>query len=641
MDVKDYSQKLDEARGKYRTAQEDLRSSYDKSTENMKETFDNKVTKQAQNYDGQKSKLEEQNLVNNQLYSNKTKQAINERQEAFRNDLKKNSEKFDVDRNVMKTDFRNKISNLSDSYRRSTEENDRFHNQATKTMGERYSKANQNYKGEFDKQIENLDTKVKNSFAAQKEETHKERENQDRENQSNLENLRAMGQEQKFKEVSRLRNDNESLRTNFGQERATMGEQQEARVADILKSKNKENEDGQKKFSDLQQNIRQKNLAEEERVKVVQQKEANALEKRFNDDLRNMQHLTNQKIKGGTEVSSLKDENKQLMTSYENRLQATRAESQKNKEADIEKEKEIDSTYRDKLKAVKLSNIADIDRHDAELNAQHKKNFQEVKDKNNALIDRYKTEAGTTRVDNEDKLGKADLKSKGQLKNQRVEFGKYINTVNTKKMEEISSIKSEFNKDKSNFIEKSKRDFSDEKMTMKDEFNQQITLKNEMYEKKLAEMEKQTNKIIENYENRISQIARKAENEVETLKISDEERKAKENQAIKMAFDSEARQHQMDIGNMREKYERMIGKDRTLNEQQTNRLVQKYEDQIGRERTEAQKVMSMRLGESQAQFERLFKTSELEKETLRNQYEQRMENMKLATLSAQGNSKKV
>ena len=41
----------------------------------------------------------------------------------------------------------------------------------------------------------------------------------------------------------------------------------------------------------------------------------------------------------------------------------------------------------------------------------------------------------------------------------------------------------------------------------------------------------------------------------------------------------------------------------------------------------------MRLGEAQSQFERLFKSSEMEKETLRSQYEQRMENMKLASLS--------
>lgn len=83
----------------------------------------------------------------------------------------------------------------------------------------------------------------------------------------------------------------------------------------------------------------------------------------------------------------------------------------------------------------------------------------------------------------------------------------------------------------------------------------------------------------------------------------------------------------------------MIGKDRILNEQKTNRLVQRYEDQLERERADHQKEISMKLGESQGQMERLFKASELEKETLRNQYEQRMENIKLASMT-EGNSKK-
>ena len=67
---------------------------------------------------------------------------------------------------------------------------------------------------------------------------------------------------------------------------------------------------------------------------------------------------------------------------------------------------------------------------------------------------------------------------------------------------------------------------------------------------------------------------------------------------------------------------------------------QKYEDQIGKERSGHQKELSMRLNEAQTQFDRLYQSSEQERENLRTQYEQRMENMKLAAL-AQENSKKV
>lgn len=639
MDVKDYSQKLDQARDKYRMAQEDLRSSYNKNLEDVKESNDFKLDKLGKNYDSQKTKLEEQNQINNQLYSSKSKEAIAESQERFRNEIKKNTEKFDTDRNASKSEFNDKLANISDSYKKSTVENNRFHDQASKTMGERYSKANNNYRSNFEGQLEKLDDKTKEQFSAIKEDAKKSHVTSTKAYQEDLDNLRASSQEQKFKEVSRLRNDNESLRTNFALEKDAMSEQKEARINDVLALKSKESEEGQQNFSNLQSEIRKKSVSEEERVKVSHQTERKALEKRFNEDLRNMQHLTEQKIRGGNEVSTLKNENKQLINTYENRLSASRAEAEKDQMTAHEKFSETDVQNRDKLKAVKSGNIDAMDKRESALNAQFKKNSQEARDKTNTLIDRYKTEVGSARVDTEEKLSKADTKSKNQLKDQRVEFGKFINNVNDKKMEEITSIKSEYTKDKTDFIEKSKRDYSEEKDMMKDGFNRQVMIREDLYERKLAEMEKQTNKIIENYENRIGQIARKAEKEVDTIKSNEDERKLKESQAHKATIDTVQREHQLALGDVRGKYERMIGKDRILNEQKTNRLVQRYEDQLERERADHQKEISMKLGESQGQMERLFKASELEKETLRNQYEQRMENIKLASMT-EGNSKK-
>lgn len=641
MDVKDYSQKLEKSREQFKTAQDDLRSSYNKNTEEIKENLNNKIVKQAEVYNAQKADLEEQNSISNQTYSDKTKKIISEKQEAFRNAIKQNTEKFDVDRNQMKTDFTDKLTDLNDSYSKSTTENNRFHEQAKKTMSDRYMNANRNSKKEFDNEVDGLTRKVKDTMIAEKEKSRGELKAHDRENQKNLEDLRATGEENKFKDVSRLRNDNDNLHANFEQERKIMREQQADRMADIVEAKNKENLEEQKNFSNLQQGIRQKNLASEERLKAGYQNESNELKKRFKEDLHYVEHLSNQKGRGGTETVNLKNENKILTGAYENRLQAAHAESQKNREEATKKENEMDTNYREKFRQMKADNTEKLERHDAQLNSYHQNKFQEARDKNNTLVDRYKSEIGSTKINSENKVSRLELKSKAQLKNQQVELDKYLNNINDKKLEEISVIKSEFNKDKSHFIEKTKRDFTDEKMVMKDEFNHQIAVKDDLYEKKLEEMEKQTNKIIGNYEARISQLARKAENEVEILKNSEGERKTKEQQANKILFDSQERQHQMELGNIRDKYERMIGKDRIIGEVQTNRIVQKYEDQIEKERMEHQKDMSMKLNESQAQLERLFKASELEKETLRNQYEQRMENMKLAEMSKEGRSKKV
>ena len=641
VDIKDYSQKLTQVNDRHRKEQGDLRSSYDKRIDDMKETFGNKYTKQAKNYDAQNAKLSEQNEVNNQLFSDKTKQAIQERQETFREGIKKNSERFDADRNIIKTNFDDKLSNLSESYKKSSDENDRFHNQAEKTMGERYSKASEKSRNDFDKQINMLDSKSKISLADEKNHTHLEKVAQDKENITNIEELRSAGEEQKFREVGRLKNENESLRTSFGQERNSMQERQDARVADILKLKNTESEEGQKNFANLQDNIVKKNLAAEELVKSNHQAESKALTQKFDDDVRNIQHFADKKIRNSSEVSSLKDSNKHLAMSSENRIHALQNNIKEIRDTNTAKENEVNSTYRDKLKSLKESNVEEFDRHEAQTNNKQKEQLEAVKEKNNSLINRYKTEVGTTKSDGEEKLGKANQLSKDELQKQRVEFGKYINTVNNNKLEEISLVKNESNKDKTTIVEKLKHDLSNEKMSMREEFLHQNNFKDDMYEKKMAEMEKQTNKIIDNYENKVMQIARKAENEVENLKSTNELHRLKEGQAIKDQFDSQEAKHQAELGNMRDKYENMIGKDRYLNEQQANHIVQKYEDMLEHERAAEQKEISVRVGESEAKFQRLFKSSELEKESIRNQYEQRIENMRLANLKVDGNSKKV
>ncbi len=644
MDVKDYSQKVDQARDQYRQAQESLRKSYDKDLGEVKETNDNKIKKLSKSYDNQKTKLEEDNRINNENYSNKTKEAIADRAARFRHDIGKNSDKFDQDRNEMRAGFSEKLADLSDSYKKSTEENDRYHDQALKTMNDRYLHANKNYKDDFDQKIEFMTDKNKENLTAQKETTHKNQIAQDKGYHDELENIRSNNQEEKFKEVSRLRNDNQNLRTNFEQERNSMREEKEARIDEMLKAKAKESGDSQKVFAELQDNIRDKNLKNEERVRQDHLAESKGLEKKFNEDLRNVQHMTNQKIKGGNEVSTLKDENKQLIHSYENRLASAREDAKKDQEIATEKEERVDEGYREKLKNLKLAGVEELDKRDSQMAVQSNRSLQEYKDKTGTVLERYKNEVARAKSDGDDSLLKSETNSKQHMKDQRVEFGKYINNVNEKNLDEISSIKSEFAKDKTNFIEKTRKDVSDERNAMKEGYVHQVSVKEDMYEKKLAEMEKQTNKIIENYETRMNNLARKSEKEVEVMRNTNEARRIKEGQTVQIAFENQARQNEIEMGSLRTKYENMIGKDRAVNELRTNQLIQKYEDRLEMERSDHQKEMGLKLSESQAQFERLFKSSELEKETLRNQYEQRMENMKNASLvqgGPKGNSKKA
>ncbi|MBY0414178.1 MAG: hypothetical protein K2Q18_08430, partial [Bdellovibrionales bacterium] len=230
--------------------------------------------------------------------------------------------------------------------------------------------------------------------------------------------------------------------------------------------------------------------------------------------------------------------------------------------------------------------------------------------------------------------------SKNKIKEQRVEFGRVVNTLNDKSMDTINSLKEDFTKDKTASIEKTKKEFNEDKTLMKNQFNRQNSLKDVLYEQRLGEMEKQTNKIIENYENKIAQIAKKAEVEVTAAKGREETRQLKENQANRLSFETLYQEHESEKNQMRDKYESVIARNEALSEQKTNAIIQKYEDKMAREALNYQKEITVKTSEAQSQFERLFKSSELEKENIRSQYEQRIENMKINELK-QGNTKKA
>ncbi len=99
MEVKDYSKKLDQDRMRFRENANDIKSSYEKSNADLKENFEYRTNKQREAYDKEKANLEETNAKNLEMYSDKTKSEIAERQNQFREDIKKNTDKYAKDRN--------------------------------------------------------------------------------------------------------------------------------------------------------------------------------------------------------------------------------------------------------------------------------------------------------------------------------------------------------------------------------------------------------------------------------------------------------------------------------------------------------------------------------------------------------------
>ena len=341
MDVKDYTQKLDSARNRYRDAQTELKESYDKTIEETKNNFDQKLKKQQQSYNGQRLQLQEQNAIESDRYSEVTKKTINENQEKFINDVKNIKANTAEERMRDRQMASEKLSNLSSSYDRSTKENQRLHDQAKKSMEERYGKNIKKMDSEFNQQVNSLDSRSTNQNEKIRLDARRDREKLESGHQKELIDIRSADAEDKNRVLNRLREDNESQKAGFESDLKNIQTQQNSRIKEMAQAKIDESDRSQELFSNLQESIKKKNSAEQAKMQKEHGVESKALEKKFNDDIRNIQVLSDQKVKGSDLIGQSKKEKERLTEGFENRLMKMKDEMEHLNAQNVQKKQKL------------------------------------------------------------------------------------------------------------------------------------------------------------------------------------------------------------------------------------------------------------------------------------------------------------
>lgn len=624
MDVKDYSQGLSEARSRYRDAQNELKESYDKNTEDLKNNFEGKIKKQRDSYDTHKAQLSEQNAINENRYNETTTKAVKDSQAQYLDKLKESRTSLEQGRANDRQSASEKLSHLRNEYERSTLENSRLHDVAMKNMKERYDKNLNNSEKDFNSQVKNIDERSRSQFDKNRLDSRKSIEQMTHKKDSEINELRASGVEDRSKMLSRLKEDNESQRVSFESDLKNLQGQQEARVKDLMVSKIDESERNQENFSNLQTQIKKRNAYDQEKIQLEHFKENKNREKQYNEDLRNVQRIADQKIIGGSGNNGLKSSFENTVNNYEDRLFKVKEELNNQADQNVAKENKIDSEYREKIRDLKGNYVQKLERQEMQASKEFGDTVEHIKKVNDTNVESIRKENEKNTIAKDEIIFKADKDSKKSIDAQRVEFGKVVNSMNEKNMETLSSLKDDFAKDKSDYIERSKREYNNDLTSLKIDYEKQLEVKDVVNNKKLEEFKRQAEKVLESYENKIAQVERKANKELESLKINSEERNLKEEQARQIELKAIADSHRNDLDQLRNKYESMIYRDRSETEKLVNKIVQKYEDQLGRERIESQKEKNLKISEAQANLERLYKATELEKSTLRQQYEDRL-----------------
>jgi hypothetical protein len=640
MDVKDYTQQASKVKERYQDAAKDLRASFEKENDSLKETSEAKSKKQAAGYERDKLKMEDEARVNNEMYTDKTREAIERRQADYRDRMNTTTSKFDQEKNDMRQKYLDKLNDVTSTYQTSATENSQLHDQSKKFMNDRFQKTTGELQDDYNSKISKFSTNAQSAIRNEKSLDHEKRQDLVTNYKSDLDTLRSKSAEKNFKEVTRLTDDNEKLRTSFTKTTDEANEQKEARINDILKLKKVESKDSQEHFQELRDKIADKEQNDQEVARTARVKDSKEFEQKYNEELKSIKRLANQKISSNGETEGLKADNKRMRTVYENRIQNLGKNIQDDAQRMSEKENQNIVDSRDKINNLKTKYIDEREVSDRERDYVQHKDIQKLTGKNIEDMDRLRDQSRVENVTYENHLEKKTKESKDLLKDQRLEFSKVVNNITEKNSENLSTLKDSFAKDKTQIQVKNQIELSEEKRLMRDKLQQVLSERENLTQKKIDDVKKEADKMADNYEAKLEHISRENEKQMEMLRVSSAERTLKQEQASSLTLDLDKKEHELENKNLRSHFERIIDKDRVVSEQQKGRIMQAYEEQIDRERLAHQKEMSLRTNEAQMQMERLMKGAEVDKDNIRAQYEDKIENMKLASLQ-QVNSKKA
>jgi hypothetical protein len=272
----------------------------------------------------------------------------------------------------------------------------------------------------------------------------------------------------------------------------------------------------------------------------------------------------------------------------------------------------------------------DLDRKDSEMRDLRKEVIGGLKER----LDNYQEVTASKLKKADSDREQLEVTSRQKLTNnlsrQRVEFGRTVNQINDANKQAISEIQDEVAKEQTQFYQKTKRDVHNQIEDLKVDMKTVHAKKSESLTKQILQKEQENNRITDKYEAKISMLKAKSAKEMEQLKVFESERRAEDRRSTQRAMAKKQREFNKTLQNVRSDYEGRLGSAKANADLHVSKLTERYEDELIRQRTDANKELQRTVSMMKADYNRLVDKNVLEKETLTNQYELKMDKLREA-----------
>jgi hypothetical protein len=634
MEINDYSTRLAQARNKYNDSTVELRDTYNKDVDRLQDLHEAKEKKQAQNYTNSKNKLEQQQADYINEYNAKTSEAIEDRTSAFRKDLERERFSFNEDRNRIKEDFNRRLGELSDTYRVRENESNAYNEQRLKTTKDRYDKQVTRLNDQFQEDIDQVAYRADKSLKANTAQANREKRAIVSANELEKRELIKNSNVAKTQMVDNHSKDIQNLRDTQAESVAQLKDYHEESADDLRKIKNNEQDVLQDNFRKLTDEISSRNQRKRKFEVKENELRAKNLEKQYADNMYQARREMNEKLKGGDRSDIVQKKLDHTVSSYEDRIKTIYDKVEDdNFNQQIDKERMADS-FSATIKDLKFKGQQNLEEKDKVFREFRTNELAKVKDKSDIATAAFQKEVANTEMRAEAQSLKDRAFNKKLITNQRKVFGETVNTLNEKNREALTQLQAEHSKEKTNFIEAARRQHHNELEETKYDMKRIMAQKEQSLMERNEQLIKNNEKTIALYESKLDRIEKKSHKELEKLKQMHAEQNDANKIAVKRLLDAKDREAEFEKVQIKTGYDKRLSRAKDMADKQIEKTVAHYEDLLTREREDSAKKFQTKVGNMQADYEKLYQQNELEKATMQQQFQDRIEELRMANSKA-------
>ena len=635
MEIGDYRTKLALTRSRYNEAAQELKDNYKDQVDRQKKIHEDRQKSQRENYINQRENMEELSEGRFRKYDKQLKKALKERTERYNKSLVEERRDHENRRKKIMGDYKQRLSSISKSFETANTEKDKIHNMYKDTMIERYEVGLADREKAFNERIgklQQINAEKTNQF---RDMTNREKQNMLTEHNNQKKELTQAANLSRNRANSLHQLDMERLLEGAKQTENTIRNNFLNSMHALKVTKNAENENQRKTFETLTDRIQEKNRQEFHRLSLANKADKRQLERRFAQDRSELERQTNSLLNEdiATKVK-VKSSRKALEREHENQLANIKdAVDERTRNNKILNERIVQDNI-NALKDLESKNKSVIQRKDAEMRDIRQREIGGLKEQMENTND-----LNTRRYRNLEKysegarvMARKNLNSR--LGNQRREFSRSINQINQANQDVISEMRNEMAKEQSNFIEKTKEDTFNEMSDLKTEYEQKLEKTESSLKGQLADAKKETLNTANRYQNMIDALKKKSAKEMSVLKKFENQRRIEDRKAARRELNIQQREFQKSMNALRREYDRRLENTKAQSDIHIAKLTERYENMINQERAEFHTERQQIVSNNTANYNRLVDESKIEKDNLINQYEFKIEKLRLANLKA-------